>query len=82
MLYVQFEGNTFMQDYSQQAITEIRRSGESPEVIANKIEELQSNIELYSHPAFQIIITFSEIVPLGVAVTLFSAFLLKSNEKA
>ena len=46
-----------------------------------KTEEMANFKELYKNPLFVILITFSEVLPLGLVVGLISALILKKKKK-
>lgn len=54
----------------------------SPEDLAAKTKEMAHFKALYSNPLFVILITYSEVLPVGLAVALVSALLLKKKAPA
>ncbi len=53
----------------------------TPEDLPAKTKEMADFKELYKNPLFVILITFSEVLPIGVVVALVSALILKRKRK-
>lgn len=53
----------------------------TPEDLAAKTKEMADFKELYKNPLFVILITFSEVLPIGLVVALVSALILKRKRK-
>ena len=51
----------------------------SPEEVAKVTEEMNSFKEMYKNPILVILITYIEILPLGIVYTLISALILKKK---
>jgi hypothetical protein len=69
----------FMFEYSQKAIADIRTSGLPEAEMNTKISGIESFRELYKNPLVKIGFTFLEIFPVGLLVSLISAFILKKK---
>ncbi|MEQ1747424.1 MAG: DUF4199 domain-containing protein [Saprospiraceae bacterium] len=67
----------FMDKYMEHAIQQLQASGASAETIAQKTTEMEQFKELYKNPLFKAAITFLEPFPVGLAVTLLSAAVLR-----
>lgn len=52
----------------------------SPEDVSAKAEEMATFKELYKNPLFVILITYSEVLPIGIVVAVVSALILKKKE--
>lgn len=52
-----------------------------PEKLAAKTAELENFKEMYKNPLFAILISYSEVLPIGLVVAVISAFLLRKNRK-
>jgi len=53
----------------------------TPEDLPAKTKEMADFKELYKNPLFVILITFSEVLPIGLVVALVSALILKRKQK-
>jgi hypothetical protein len=69
----------FGEKYAAQAVKKLQKSGASAEVIAKKAREMEDFSRMYKNPFFNALITYSEIVPVGLLVSLISAFILKKK---
>jgi amino acid transporter len=49
--------------------------------MATKSKEMANFKELYDNPLFVVLITYSEVLPIGLVITLISAFILKRKPK-
>ena len=64
----------FAEHYTNMAIEKA-----SPEEVAKVTEEMNSFKEMYKNPILVILITYIEILPLGIVYTLISALILKKK---
>ncbi len=71
IIYYKFFPN-FMEVYSELVI-----KNSSPEKLAANIAEMAKFKEWYKNPVMIILLTFIEILPIGIIITLFSAWILK-----
>jgi amino acid transporter len=53
----------------------------SPSDLEAKTEQMASFKEMYKNPLFIILITYSEVLPIGLVVALVSALILKKKQK-
>jgi hypothetical protein len=53
----------------------------SPSDLEAKTKQMASFKELYKNPLFIILITYSEVLPIGLVVALVSALILKKRQK-
>jgi len=67
----------FMDKYSDHMIREAQSAGASQAEIDKKLSEMATYKEMYKNPLFVILLTYAEILPLGLLITLISAFILK-----
>jgi len=67
----------FMDKYSAHIINEAKASGSSQLEIDKKVTEMAGFKEMYKNPLFIVLLTYAEILPVGLIVTLISALLLK-----
>ena len=70
-------GGDFMAAYSNYVIGQARANGESAAAIAKMTAEMAEFKVQYANPWFRLPMTFSEIFPVGVLVSLVSAALLR-----
>lgn len=67
----------FLDHYHAYLIDELRSEGASQAVIQEKRAEMETFAELYANPFFNVLITFLEVFPVGLLVTLVSAGILR-----
>lgn len=72
----------FMEDYSAQMIKEMRADGASEAKIAESMKEMEQWKEMYKNPVIRYGMVFMEIFPVGLLVTLISAFILKRKDES
>jgi hypothetical protein len=71
----------FMEQYTACVMNDARSSGASEAVLAKKAAEMAKYGEMYKSPLFVILLTYAEIFPIGLVITLISALLLKRKAK-
>jgi hypothetical protein len=72
----------FGEKYMAQSIERVRASGKSPQEIQAEIDRMRSMMQLYnSNIFFNMAITFLEPLPVGVLMSLVSAFILKKRRR-
>lgn len=67
----------FMDKYSSHMIEELKSSGASQLEIDKQIEEMARFGKMYKNPFFNALMTYMEILPVGLVVTLISSLILK-----
>jgi len=67
----------FMDKYSAQMLAELKASGASQAAIDKEAKEMASFAALYKNPFFNALMTYAEILPVGLIVTLISSLILK-----
>ncbi|HEV8577476.1 MAG TPA: DUF4199 domain-containing protein [Thermoanaerobaculia bacterium] len=67
----------FMDIFSAHMLDKMRAAGETEAAIRQKAAELAEMTKLYKNPLFNIGITFMEVFPVGLIVTLVSAAILR-----
>ena len=77
-LYLAVSGKDFMAEYTASILDRMRADGATPAAIAAKTAEMRSMAEAYRNPLFRLPMTFVEIFPVGLVVTLVSAALLRN----
>ncbi len=79
MIIISTYGTDFMDQYTQYAIQKLQESGESVEEIKVKTDEMRGFQEMYKNPLIKIGFTYMEILPIGLAVSLICAAILKKK---
>lgn len=72
-------GGTFMAEYIAQSIESMRAAGKSAAEIAKFSAEMGAMAEQYQNPAFRMALTFMEILPVALLVSIVSAALLRKS---
>ena len=71
----------FMERYSQHMIDQLTKSGATQTVIDAQMVEMNNYKEMYKNPLFFALLTYMEILPVGLIVTLIAALILKRKIK-
>ena len=67
----------FIEKYTEHEINKLRSGGVSAATLASKTKELEQAKEMYNNPVLKILMTYAEILPVGLVVTLISSLILK-----
>jgi len=67
----------FMDKYSAHVLREATREGATAAELASKDSEISSMKEMYKNPLLVVLITFLEVLPVGLVISLISALILK-----
>lgn len=67
----------FIDKYTTCVLNEANRNGVTAAELTAKTEELKRFKEMYKNPFFVILITFAEVLPVGLVVAFISALILK-----
>lgn len=70
----------FLEKYTNHIIATLKESGATAIEIENKRKEMTEFSEMYQNPFINAMITYTEILPVGLIVTLISAFILKRKK--
>jgi len=70
----------FVTEYAESYMAGVEASGASPEEVADRRAEVEMAMERMRNPAFRLLITLSEILPVGLLVALVSATALRRPE--
>ena len=84
-IYLNISDYAFINDYADKAIAKKESAGVSGEELAKVKADMADMVVKYGNPFFRIPVTFTEIFPVGLIVSLISAFFLrfpKSNKAA
>ena len=79
ILYINTAGTNFMDSYYQHSVEKIKTSNDPETEIQAKIADMEKGRELYKNPLIQIGVTFIEIFPVGLLITIISATILKKK---
>lgn len=79
-IYLAFSGNQFIDGYIAGLIEADRAAGISGAALEAKIAEYNAMAEGYANPLFRVPMTFLEIFPVGLVVSLVSAAILRKSE--
>ena len=71
----------FMEKYTVHVLKAAQEAGASATELEHQKLEMASYADLYKSPIGVILLTYMEILPIGILVTLISAFVLKRKEK-
>lgn len=71
----------FMDKYSAHELDKLRASGASQVEIDKQTKEMTNFARMYKNPFFNAMITYVEILPVGLIVTLISSLILKRKVK-
>lgn len=69
----------FMEKYSQHMIDGLTKSGATQATIDAQVAEMAKYKEMYKNPVFFALLTYMEILPVGIVVTLAAALILKKK---
>lgn len=69
----------FVPEFLDAYIQNVLNNCTSPEELAAKKIELQNFKEMYQNPLFAILVSYMEVLPLGMIVTLVSSLLLRKS---
>ncbi len=70
----------FMDQYTLHVLADATRNGATPAELAQKTKEMAEFSELYKSPVFVILVTYFEVLPIGLVVALVSSLILKRRE--
>ena len=71
----------FVAKYTAYAVEKVKASGDSPEAIQAKLQEMKKFRAMYDNPFVNAAITFTEPFPIGLIITLVSALILRKKSK-
>ena len=77
LLYYYFITPDFIDTYTIHILAEAERSGATEAQLELKTEEMAELKEQIKNPLFAIVITYFEVLPLGLIVALISALILR-----
>ena len=65
--------------YEESSLAKLKVSGVTEEVYAKKKAEMDSWVKMYDMPAYNVGMTYMEILPVGLLVSLITALILKKK---
>jgi amino acid transporter len=71
----------FMDKYSVHMMNEVKASGVSQEKMAEKMTDIAKMKEWYKNPVFVILMTYLEVLPVGLVFALIGALIFKRKPK-
>lgn len=71
----------FMETYSAHMLKTMQDSGASQVEIDKTVAEMARYVEMYKNPVYVILLTYMEVLPVGLLFTLASALILKKKAK-
>ncbi|MGC3943694.1 MAG: DUF4199 domain-containing protein [Chryseolinea sp.] len=71
----------FIDKYSLHVLRDATKSGATPAELSDKTKELAEFKEMYKNPLFVVLTSYAEVLPIGLAVALVSALVLKKKQK-
>lgn len=80
--YSSFDNYQFIDNYTNSMINSIRASDKSPADMASAIAEIEAMAAQYRNPLYRLPLTFLEVFPPGVLVSIGSAIALKNHKTA
>lgn len=71
----------FMEKYSAHVLSDLKAGGATQAEIDKQTKEMANFAELYKNPFFNAMMTYVEIIPVGLLVTLISSLILKKKPR-
>jgi Protein of unknown function (DUF4199) len=71
----------FADKYGAHILDSLKASGASNTLIAQKTAEMQKFSQMYKNPFFNALLTYAEILPVGLVISVISALALKKKNK-
>ncbi|WP_018127174.1 DUF4199 domain-containing protein [Balneola vulgaris] len=79
-VYMQTSGSdAFIENYQSSVMEQMKENGASEAKLTEQMEKNEYYKEMYSNVFFRILITYSEILPVALLISLLSAALLKNT---
>lgn len=71
----------FMDKYELHVLTAVKNEGGSEVELAEKATEMKNFKAMYKNPLFVILVTYAEVFPIGLVISVISALILKRRVK-
>jgi hypothetical protein len=72
----------FIDKYSEHVMIEATRNGATATELEVKAGEVQQFREMYKNPVFVVLISYAEVLPIGLGVALVSSLILRRKKEA
>ncbi len=72
----------FMDKYGAYLVEKLKATGASAAAVQAQLQEVKKYKEMYENPLFNVAMTFIEPFPVGLAITLISAAVLRKNQQS
>jgi hypothetical protein len=72
----------FMEKYTAHVLKETQEKGANQAELKEQVAQLKYYREMYKNPLFVVLLTYAEILPVGLVISLMSALILKRKPKA
>jgi hypothetical protein len=82
LIYYYLFAPDFIDQYSLHVLHDAARNGVSDSELAAKTKEMADFKEMYKNPLFVVLISYAEVLPVGLVVALISALSLKRKPAA
>ncbi len=70
----------YLDRYASEVIQQAKSSGANAAEIDKQTKEIATYKEMYKNPLFVVLLTYAEILPVGLLVSLITAFILKRKK--
>lgn len=81
MILSEFFVADFMANYTENAIETVKESSLSDDKKMKKIADYENMAENYKNPLFKFFITYIEVLPLGILISIIAAVILRRKAK-
>ena len=71
----------FLDKYKACVLDDLKAKGTSAAAIQKQMAEMNESAQMYKNPIFRALLTYSEIVPVGIVVSLIAALILKRKNE-
>jgi Trp operon repressor len=71
----------FMEKYTAMVMNQTKAEGASQAELTQEAAKMESYKEMYKNPLLVVLLTYSEVVPVGLVVTIISSLILKRNTR-
>jgi hypothetical protein len=72
----------YMEKYAASTLTSLKASHASPAQINKEMAQITEYAKMYSNPFFNALMTYAEIAPVGIVISLIASIILKKNIKS